>query len=154
MPPPANFSGEHPESSQRAQDSPHVPGSVAVEHLLRELCPPPLHVQTSPHGRSTSCSRRPRFCEDDFPSSSACKSTSIPRHVHALRHGLSNAKPQTRPLRANPHNSNSVPKHVSVQRGRRPKSFRKKASQIVEPLQSQWGFNTRDAHVCARKTNV
>jgi hypothetical protein len=37
-----------------------------------------------------------------------------------------------------------------VQRGGRPKSLREKASQIAEPLQSQWGLNTRDAHACAK----
>ena len=149
-PPSANLSGEPPEVSQRVQDSSHVTGSVAVEHLLRDLCPPPQHEQISLRGRSTSRSCRPPFCKDDIPASGARKSTFIPCHVYAPRNGLSSAKPQTRPLRANPHNSNSAPKPVSVQRGGRPKSFREKVSQIAEPLQSQWGLNTRDTHVCAR----
>jgi hypothetical protein len=37
-----------------------------------------------------------------------------------------------------------------VQRGGRPKSLREKASQIAEPLQSQWALNTRDAHTCEK----
>jgi hypothetical protein len=37
-----------------------------------------------------------------------------------------------------------------VQRGGHPKSLREKASQIAEPLQSQWALNTRDAHTCEK----
>ena len=54
--------------------------------------------------------------------------------------------------RAPPRSSGLTPQPQcgSVRRGGRPVSNRKLASKLVDPLQSHWGLNTRDAHTCAK----
>jgi len=63
-----------------------------------------------------------------------------------------NPKFSSQGQRAPPRNSGLTPRPQCgpVRRGGRPVSNRRKASQLVDPLQSHWGLNTRDAHTCAK----
>jgi hypothetical protein len=112
--------------------------------------------QRTPRGRSPHRSASPSRCVDPppfrtkmSPPASSLKSDS---RVRTPRPNANNPKSSSQSQRA-PSRSNGLtpqPQCGSVRRGGRPVSNRKKASKLVDPLQSHWGLNTRDAHTCAK----
>ena len=124
-----------------AAASPAVPTLSDLGHAAAE------HGHDSPRGRQASRSRRKICRKGDRPSSSVRKSTPSARPAQAPRRGRRRTAPRNRSHCAAP---NTSPHAVSVKRGGRPTPRREAARCIAEPLQSQWGLASRDAHACAK----
>ena len=112
--------------------------------------------QCTPRGRSPHRSASPSRCVDPPP----CR-TKMPPPVSSSKSDsrvrtpgptANNPKFSSQGQRAPPRSSGLTPQPQcgSVRRGGRPVSNRTKASKLVDPLQSHWGLNARDAHTCAK----
>ena len=112
--------------------------------------------QCTPRGRSPHRSASPSRCVDPppcrtkiIPPASTLKSNS---RVRTPGTTANNSKFLQQGQRAPTRSCGLTPQPQcgSVRRGGRPVSNRQKTSKLVDPLQSHWGLNSRDAHTCAK----